>query len=182
MRLYHTGYQAIPAPDVHHGRKNADFGQGFYMTQDLEFARRWARERKDADTVLNTYELDTDGLQIHRFQRDEDWYAYIYRNRGGYADRLADMDVIIGPIANDTIYNTYGILTSGFLDAAESLKALQLGPCYEQIVLKTEKAALRLRWIGAEVLDPALIQAQRSAVEAEEKAYQQKLAEVLKLE
>lgn len=46
MLLYHTGYQEIKSPDVFYGRKNADFGQGFYMTPDEEFARRWAKERK----------------------------------------------------------------------------------------------------------------------------------------
>ena len=45
MRLYHTGYEEIREPDIHHGRKNADFGQGFYMTANEEFACRWARER-----------------------------------------------------------------------------------------------------------------------------------------
>ncbi|MDC7301289.1 DUF3990 domain-containing protein [Agathobacter ruminis] len=29
-------------PDIHCGRKNADFGQGFYLTGDVDFAHRWA--------------------------------------------------------------------------------------------------------------------------------------------
>ena len=40
MVLYHTGYQEIRVPDIRHGRINADFGQGVYMTADEEFARR----------------------------------------------------------------------------------------------------------------------------------------------
>ena len=40
MILYHTGYQEIRDPDIRFGRKNADFGQGFYLTRDGEFARR----------------------------------------------------------------------------------------------------------------------------------------------
>ena len=32
MKLYHTGYQEIRIPDLTVGRKNADFGQGFYLT------------------------------------------------------------------------------------------------------------------------------------------------------
>ena len=55
--LYHTGYQEIREPDVHFGRKNADFGQGFYMTKDPEFAKRWARERRGRETVVNQLEL-----------------------------------------------------------------------------------------------------------------------------
>ena len=52
-RLYHTGYLQIPEPDIHHGRKNADFGQGFYTTPDREFAYTWAREHKGSDTYVN---------------------------------------------------------------------------------------------------------------------------------
>ena len=32
MTLYHTSYQIIREPDVRYGRKNADFGQGFYLS------------------------------------------------------------------------------------------------------------------------------------------------------
>ncbi|MBQ3385479.1 MAG: DUF3990 domain-containing protein [Erysipelotrichaceae bacterium] len=30
MILYHTSNQIIENPDIHHGRKNADFGWGFF--------------------------------------------------------------------------------------------------------------------------------------------------------
>ncbi len=46
MLLYHTGFQEIAHPDVHFGRKNADFGQGFYTADDETFAVRWAREKR----------------------------------------------------------------------------------------------------------------------------------------
>ena len=65
LLLYHTGYSEIRVPDVHYGRKNADFGQGFYTTKNGEFAGRWAKERKDFKTVLNTYLLETKGLKIY---------------------------------------------------------------------------------------------------------------------
>lgn len=38
MKLFHTGFDEIREPDVHHGRVNADFGQGFYLTADAERA------------------------------------------------------------------------------------------------------------------------------------------------
>ena len=37
MILYHTSDQEIRKPDIHHGRKNADFGWGFYLTPDRDF-------------------------------------------------------------------------------------------------------------------------------------------------
>ena len=124
LLLFHTGFDVIAAPDVHYGRKNADFGQGFYLSDDEQFALRWAKLRKDKDTYINRYVLETEGLKILRFDRDKTWFDYIYRNRGGYQDLLAETDVIIGPIANDTIYNTLGILTSGFVSRDLSLKVL----------------------------------------------------------
>ena len=53
--LYHAGYEIISQPDIHHGRKNADFGQGFYLTPDEEFARRWARPDKDRNIYIEDY-------------------------------------------------------------------------------------------------------------------------------
>ena len=32
LTLYHTGFEKIRRPDVHYDRKNADFGQGFYLS------------------------------------------------------------------------------------------------------------------------------------------------------
>ncbi len=144
MRLYHTGSAVIPEPDVRRGRRNADFGQGFYLTPDEAFARRWATP----GAVINEYELDESGLLIHRFQRDEAWFDYIFHNRRA-RDSL-QTDVVIGPIANDTIFETFGIISSGLLKPADAMKLLMIGPEYTQVALKTEKAAGRLRWIRSE--------------------------------
>ena len=65
MKLYHTGDREIRYPDIHHGRKNADFGWGFYLTPDREFTCRWAGEH----AVVNEYELDESELEIRRFSR-----------------------------------------------------------------------------------------------------------------
>ncbi len=178
MILYHTGFDVIKEPDIHHGRKNADFGQGFYLTADEDFAKRWARVRKNENTVVNVYELDTTDLVIHRFSRDAEWFAYISGNRNFKEDTLV-ADVIIGPIANDTIYDTFGIITSGMLPPEESLKLLQAGPEYHQIALKTEKAAQHLRWNNAYFLSPDEVAGYRKIVEAEEAEYQALISEEL---
>lgn len=179
MRLYHTGYEEIREPDIHHGRKNADFGQGFYMTANEEFACRWARERAGKKTIMNTYELDLSGLVLHRFERDTDWFNYIYNNRAGRPDPLAEADVIVGPIANDTIFDTFGIITSGFLSADQAIKLLLIGPQYEQIVIKTASAAANLKWLSSRELSSAEIAQYREIVEKEQKEYQTLFAETL---
>ncbi len=144
MRLYHTGNVQIPVPDLKRGRKNADFGQGFYMTPDREFTYRWAGR----DAVINVYELDLTGLQVQEFQRSPEWFQYIFSNRRTKDDLQAD--VVMGPIANDTIYDTMGVISSGFLDPEVALQLLLIGPEYTQLVIKTQKALAQLRHIGTE--------------------------------
>ena len=136
MRLFHTSNMEIREPDVVRGRKNADFGQGFYLTPDLDFACRWAGR----DAIVNEYEFDESGLLIHRFARDEDWFRYIFENRRA-KDSLA-VDVVVGPIANDTIFETFGVISSGFLKPEDAMKLLMIGPEFTQIAIKTEKESV----------------------------------------
>ena len=56
MLVFHTGFAEIPVPDLRRGRANADFGQGFYLSDDPAFAERWATEKKGAKTIINRYE------------------------------------------------------------------------------------------------------------------------------
>ena len=65
-----------------------------------------------------------------------------------------------------------------FLDGrgVHALRLLQSGPCYEQIAIKTERAAAQLCWLEARVLPSEELAAFRKAVEEEETAYQAALA------
>lgn len=179
MKLYHTGFEEIVKPDIHFGRKNADFGQGFYMSGEYEFSGKWARVRRGMDTVLNSYKLDLSGLCVHLFERDLSWFEYIYANRNHLPDALPYADVIIGPIANDTIFDTLGITTSGLLDKEHSLRLLMLGPVYNQIVIKSEKAASQLKWLKAEILDEETVRAYRKETAAEEAVFTKQFAQLL---
>ncbi len=173
MILYHTSNREIRQPDIHHGRKNADFGWGFYLTPDREFTYRWARR----NAVVNTYEFNETGLEIRRFERSTEWFEYIFHNRR-LQDGLA-ADVIVGPIANDTIFDTLGVITSGYLKPEDALRLLMIGPEYTQVALKTEKAAARLRWLRAERIE----RPDAETLAAEQEAYGERFAEeVMKLE
>ncbi len=167
--LYHASDRVIKMPDIHRGRKNADFGQGFYLTPDKEFALRWAGE----GAVVNEYIFDSSGLEICSFSREKDWFDYIFQNRRA-ADRL-DADVIIGPVANDTLYDTFGIITSGFLSPDEALRLLLIGPEYTQYAIKSQKAANQLKWTAAHTVEDC--NRYRDLVKEEEQAYQELFAE-----
>ncbi len=172
MIVYHTSSTVIKEPDIYHGRKNADFGQGFYLSPDLDFSKRWA----SADSYINEYEFDTEGLDVVRFQRTAEWFEYIFSNRR--AVDTIEADVVIGPIANDTIFDTFGIISSGFLSAGEATKLLMIGPEYTQIAIKSEKAVSQLKWLRADEanVDDAIRQARK----ADEEEYQRLFAEGMK--
>lgn len=169
MKLYHTGKEEIRDPDIRRGRKNADFGQGFYLSPDRDFSYRWA----GANAVINEYELDESGLLIHRFNRNEDWYSYIFHNRRARDD--LSVDVVIGPIANDTIFETFGIISSGFLKPEDALKLLLVGPEFTQVAIKTEKAASQLKWIQA----GRIARLESGLRKAEQDAYDASFARIL---
>ena len=168
MILYHTSNSEIRVPDIRHGRVNADFGQGFYLTPDQDFGCRWAWQ----DTVLNRYELDMTRLRVHTFSRAADWFEYIFHNRR--AEDLIDADVVIGPIANDTIFETLGIISSGYLKPEEALQLLMIGPEYTQVAIKTQKAADQLKWIGAEKITG--VEAYKASLKREQEEYQEQFA------
>ena len=85
MMLHHASYQIIREPDIHCGRKNADFGQGFYLSPAGDFAGRWARERRGEQVYVNRYALELSGLTVNRFMRDGARFDYIFANRRGPA-------------------------------------------------------------------------------------------------
>lgn len=178
MDLFHVGFDVIKEPDLHYGRRNADFGQGFYTTPDNDFAYRWARTESGKDTIINKYILNEEGLNIKYFSRNEEWYEYIYSNRNGKKDTL-NADVIVGPIANDIIYDTLGITTSGFLSKNEAMKLFMIGPEYIQVVIKSEKAKSNLKWISSEVITSEQLSYYHGLMKKEEDEFQKRFAETL---
>ena len=118
-------------------------------------------------TGCDPEEFDDSELDIKVFSRDTDWFEYIFNNRL-WVDTL-NADVVIGPIANDTIFDTLGIITSGYLKSEDALKLLMIGPAYTQIAIKTEKAASQLKWIRAERVE----RPDKETLKKEQKAYEE---------
>ncbi len=180
MILYHVGKYKIEKPDIHHGRENADFAQGFYLSDDLEFSLKWATFDSDSITYLNKYELDLADLKIKEFNKDREWFDYINKNRNRFDDELKEFDVIIGPIANDILYDTLGLTTSGLIDLETSYKLLSLGNSYKQIVIKTEKANSNLKFIEAKELKEKDCLKLKKKMKKEEKKFQKSFYKILK--
>lgn len=173
MILYHTSEHEIKVPDIHFGRKNADFGWGFYLTPDWEFIYRWSRR----NTIVNIYELDENDLNIFTFTHDINWFQYIFNNRR-MKDSLA-ADVVIGPIANDTIFDTLGIMSSGYLRPQDALELLKIGPEYTQVAIKTEKAVKQLHFIKSEKIERIDDEILRTEEETYQKSFTHKLEKII---
>lgn len=161
MLLYHASKVPVTNPSPYHGRKNADMGQGFYLSPDEDFSLLWAKE----GWHINVYEFHDDGLMKETLEIGEKWFDAIFQNRNYAHDIYAGADLIIAPIANDTLFDLVGILTSGFVPKNVCLKVLSLEPKYTQIVLKSEKSIANLRFIESRVVTKEL--AEQSKMKAD---------------
>lgn len=179
MTLYHAGLEPIPAPDLLCGRKNADFGQGFYLSDSREFSVTWSKWRKGKVPLINRYELRLEGLRVKEFTYNSEWMHYLFLNRAGAADIFQDYDVIVGPIANDTIFDIWGVITCGILSERQALKLLATSPNYEQIVIKSQKAIEALHWTGAEAVSEAEYAQRRAEVRRIEEDFQIRVTDIL---
>ena len=147
MILYHGGTEAVMQPDCKKGRPDLDFGQGFYVTllqdQAEGFAKRKARDRK-GKPVISVYEFDyesaiKDCAYMNFEFYDEAWLDFVSDNRSGI-DRTAGYDLICGPVANDDVYQTFILYSTGVYTKEQTLEALKIKKLYNQYVFTTDRA------------------------------------------
>ncbi len=65
ITVYHGGTEVVINPICGFGRKNLDFGQGFYVTNIKEQASKWAiaiSTKRQAKALINIYQLDRDTI------------------------------------------------------------------------------------------------------------------------
>ena len=79
------------------------------------------------------------------------WLDFIYANRAAkYAGKR--YDVILGPVANDTVYRVFRLFENGDIDRATAIKRLKVMKLYNQIAFRTERAITELKFIKSEVI------------------------------
>lgn len=109
MILYHGSLEMIKEPNPFIGRKNVDFGQGFYLTDLREQAVRWLNRRKKTNPqkkgILNIYEYTENAdLKIKKFNGYcEEWLDFVILNRTGDISQNTDYDIVIGNVADDEV-------------------------------------------------------------------------------
>ena len=144
MQLYHGSNAAVKEPHLLAGRRNLDFGQGFYTTSDFEQAAAWARRkvmlRGVGGPVVTCYEVDENSLsqlRTLRFEKaDRAWLDYIVGYRRGIA-LPDDYELVIGPVANDQTTQTLTLYLDGYINADNALDRLLTQRLKDQYAFRT---------------------------------------------
>lgn len=132
--LYHGSLQIVRYPLVNVGRKDLDFGQGFYTTDIEGQAEKWAktlqgRIRQYRPAYINKYNFDiahysNSNFKTLKFEKyDKKWLEFICASRQGEHPWLG-YDIIEGGIANDSVIDTVEAYMTGIMDAQTALGRL----------------------------------------------------------
>lgn len=146
MKLYHGSNKIIKYPKFNGSREKTDFGRGFYFTANEEQARRWSI--KGESNIVNCYDLELVDFSIYKFELGLEWLLFIIYNRKvGKFDFeklklrfkfLEDIDIIIGPTADDRMYNTLEEFFDGDISIEKTLEILNCMNLSNQYLIKTE--------------------------------------------
>lgn len=160
MKVFHGSTVTVSTPLVGVGRRNLDFGRGFYVTDLKEQAISWANRPLNTDKphVLNTYEFDSDGVieagyQYKRFLAyDAEWLEFVVASRKGQAV-WQGFDVIEGGIANDRVFNTIELYSQGLITQNDALQRLRYEQPNNQIcILNQSVIDSFLHFIDSEII------------------------------
>lgn len=149
ITLYHGTYLSIPKPLAKVGRKNLDFGPGFYLTQIESQARDWARiiaSRKGRETraFVNIYNFDYDNAVENNVkfkifnEYNIEWLDYVVNCRKG-KDVSSIFDVVEGGVANDNVIDTVEDYEKGIITAEQALGQLRYKKVNHQICILNQE-------------------------------------------
>ena len=159
IRLYHGSNLAIENIDLSRSKRGKDFGQGFYLNanpdQAMEMAVRTTRFLNEGAATLSCFEFDEDeakgnGLNIKIFpDYSEEWAEFVVMNRKNNSDVPAHpYDIVIGPIADDTVGVQIRRFIMGYLSASALVEELRFkGDHAVQYFFGTPKAIQLLKRI-----------------------------------
>lgn len=155
MIVYHGSNVEVSEPKLIPQNRFLDFGYGFYTTtnkeQAISFAEKVYRRKQSGSPTVNAYTLDDvafDECAVLRFDApDEAWLDFVSDNRSGsYTGEKYDL--IYGPVADDDVYATFALYTSGILSKEQTLEALKVKKLFNQFVFASEKALQYIQFNG----------------------------------
>lgn len=158
MKVYHGSNIVVDEPLVGIGRKNLDFGEGFYVTTIENQADGWARNKAryymQPEGFVSQYDFNLEAAiatyQFRKFEHyDSDWLHFIVDNRNG-GDGWRQWDIIEGGVANDRVIDTVENFMAGLIDEETALGLLaQHQPNHQICIIKQEVVDKYLQYINS---------------------------------
>lgn len=168
MRLYHGSNVEIDKVDLSKCMPNKDFGQGFYTTlleeQAWRMAQRRARIAGGVPTVT-IFEVPEDLTQkpdlkcrVFGNKPSIEWAIFIRNNRERKFKDISSpecnldgkYDVVVGPVADDTVGLLIRQFSRGTIDAEYLKKEFDFGKLTNQYTFHTEKSLEYLKKVGVQ--------------------------------
>ena len=173
ITIYHGSKQIVEVPTFGAGRKNNDFGLGFYCTESLELAKEWAVSSLQ-NGFANRYTLDTEYLNILNLNTPEytilNWMAVLVEHRlfsiktpvarrakqyliEHFGINVNAYDLITGYSADDSYFDYAEAFLNNAITLEQLSMAMQLGRLGEQVVIKSKFAFSKIRFEGFEAAE-----------------------------
>ncbi len=171
ITIYHGSKQVVEVPTFGLGRKNNDFGLGFYCTESNALAKEWAVSSL-RDGFSNRYTLETEYLNILNLNSPDytilNWMSVLVEHRlfsirtpiarrakqyltEHFGINVNAFDLIVGYRADDSYFDFAVAFLSNTITVEQLSRAMRLGKLGEQIVLKSQFAFSKIRFEGFEV-------------------------------
>ena len=173
ITIYHGSEQVVEVPTFGLGRKNNDFGLGFYCTESEDLAKDWAVSSL-RNGFANRYTLDTEYLNVLNLNNPDytilNWIAVLVEHRlfsiktpvarrakryliDNFGVNVNDYDLITGYRADDSYFNNAESFLNNGISVKQLAKAMRLDKLGEQIVLKSKFAFDRIRYEGFDIAE-----------------------------
>ncbi|MBO4873068.1 MAG: DUF3990 domain-containing protein [Lachnospiraceae bacterium] len=173
ITIYHGSKQIVESPTFGAGRKNNDYGMGFYCTESNDLAKEWAVSSLYSG-FSNRYTLDTEHLNILKLNSPSytilNWMAVLVEHRvfsirmpvarrakqyltEHFGVNVNAYDLIIGYRADDSYFDYAEAFLNNGITVQQLSHAMQLGKLGEQIVIKSKFAFSKIKYEGFEVAE-----------------------------
>ncbi len=173
ITLFHGSEKVIEAPSFGEGKRNNDFGLGFYCTETENLAKEWAVSSL-RDGFCNRYTLDTEYMNILNLNSPDytilNWITVLVEHRlfsirtpiarrakkyliDNFGINVNAFDIVIGYRADDSYFDYAESFLNNAISVEQLAAAMKLGKLGEQIVLKSQFAFSRIRFEGFDVAE-----------------------------
>lgn len=173
LTIYHGSERVVEQPFFGGGKKNNDFGLGFYCTASKSLAKEWAVTSL-RNGFSNRYSLDTEYLTILNLNSSAytvlNWIAVLVEHRlfsiktpvarrakryltDNFSVNVNAFDLIIGYRADDSYFDYAESFLNNGISVEQLARAMQLGKLGEQIVIKSKFAFSKLKYEGFEIAE-----------------------------